>query len=51
MICPPEDSNTFQTCVKCEACKPDNSQRVADFLEIINLQASEYATIAGAVMA
>lgn len=51
MNCPPEDSNSFLTCVKCEACKPDNSQRVAYFLEMINLQASEYTTIAGAVMA
>lgn len=50
MICPHEDSNSFQTCVKCEACKPDNSLRVADFLETINLQASEYTTIVGAVV-
>ena len=51
MNCPLKDSNSFQTCVKCEACKLDNSLRVADFLEMINQQASEYTTIVGAVMA
>ncbi len=51
MICPHEDSNSFQTCVECEACKPTNSPRVAYFLETINLQAPKHATIAGVVMA
>ena len=51
MDCPKNTSNSFQTCVKCEACKPNNSQRVAYFLETINLQAPEHATIAEGVMA
>ena len=51
MNCPHKNSDSFQTCVKCEACKPNNSQCVAYFLETINLQAPEHATIAEGVMA
>ena len=51
MICPDEDSDSFEMCVDCEACKPDNSPRVVYFLEMINKQVQDYKTIVEGVMA
>jgi hypothetical protein len=51
MNCPDEDSDSFQECIKCGACKPDRPVRVGDFLEMLHLQEPEYTTIAEGVMA
>lgn len=51
MDCPGEDSDSFQVCVDCGACRPDRPVRAGDFLEMLHLQEPDYTTIAEAVMA
>ena len=51
MDCPGEDSDSFQVCIECGACRSDRPARAGDFLEMLHLQELEYTTITEAVMA